>query len=346
MTPGERGGALTAAAATTMVGTAVAASSLLVRYPVLGGQAIRYAASAIILVAARRAAGGSLPRPTVREVGLLLTLAASGLVAFNLCVIGAVGRADPAVVGLVVGCAPVLLGIAGPLLARRAPRLRMLVAATVVVAGTALAQGGGRTSAAGLALAAGALLGEVGFTLLAVPLLQRLGPVALSAYACAAASVMLGIGAVALWGRAALAVPTGAEAAALVWLAVATPAAFVAWYSGLGRLGVDRAGLFAGLIPVAALLSVAVVGTSTITPLKLGGSLLVGCGLVLGLAGRRPVWRRSRPVGDGGVEPSGPEAKSAVIRARRPRQSWTWTSRFARSRTPTRTGNASGPSSR
>jgi hypothetical protein len=69
--------------------------------------------------------------------------------------------------------------------------------------------------------------------LLAMPLLPRLGPVALSAYACATASGMLGIGAAVAGGRAAVAVPTGAEAAALAWLAVATPAAFVAWYWGL-----------------------------------------------------------------------------------------------------------------
>src|SRR6266545_1843377 len=83
--------AAAAAAATTMVGTAVAASSLLTHYPVMGGQAIRYAASAAILVAAQRAGGRILPRLTVREAGLLMALAASGLVAFNLCVIGAVG---------------------------------------------------------------------------------------------------------------------------------------------------------------------------------------------------------------------------------------------------------------
>jgi drug/metabolite transporter (DMT)-like permease len=307
MTSSERTGALTAAAATTMVGTAVAASSLLVHYPVMGGQALRYAASAIILVVAQRVAGGRPPRLTLREAGLLLALATSGLVAFNLCVIGAVGRADPAVVGLVVGCAPVLLGVAGPLLARRPPRVRMLAAAAVVVAGTGLAQGGGHASATGLALAAGALLGEAGFSLLAVPLLPRLGPVSLSAYACAIASAMLAVGAVALHGRAAVAIPTGAEAAALAWLAVATPAAFVAWYSGLDRLGVDRAGLFAGLIPVAALLSVAVVGTSTITPLKLSGSLLVGGGLVLGLVAQPPL-RVRRAWGRRGTAPGSPTA--------------------------------------
>lgn len=319
VTPSERTGALTAAAATTMVGTAVAASSLLVHYPVMGGQAIRYAASAAILLAAQRAAGRRLPRLVPREIGLVLALAASGLVAFNLCVIGAVGRADPAVVGLVVGCAPVLLGVAGPLLARQAPRLRMLAAAAVVVAGTSLAQGGGRASGAGLALATGALLCEAAFSLLAVPLLPRLGPAALSTYACGAASGMLAIGAAVLQGSAALAMPTGPEAAALGWLALATPVAFVAWYSGIGRLGVDRAGLFAGLIPVAALLSVAVVGTSHITPLKMSGSLLVGSGLMIGLATRSPervrrgrVWaRRGRAPGSQMAAPRDPAPGSA-----------------------------------
>ncbi|HZD68658.1 MAG TPA: hypothetical protein VFA45_07000 [Actinomycetes bacterium] len=75
----------------------------------------------------------------------------------------------------------------------------------------------------------------------------------------------------------------GAAAAALAITLVATPLAFVAWYSGTRRLGVERAGLFAGVIPVTALLSVALVGTSTISAPKLAGSVLVAGGIVAGL---------------------------------------------------------------
>jgi drug/metabolite transporter (DMT)-like permease len=293
MNASERVGAAGATLATGLVGSAVAASTLIVHYPVLSGQALRYGTGAALLLLVHRARGGRLPRLTGRDAGLVLALSATGLAGFNLCLLGAVGRADPAVVGLVVGCVPVLLGLGGPLLARQPPRLRMLAAGAVVVAGTALAQGAGRASAAGLALASGALLGEAAFSLLAVPLLPRLGPVALSVYTQGTASGMLALGAVVLEGGRALTVPTGGEAAALGWLAVATPLAFVAWYSSVGRLGVERAGLFAGVIPVSSLLSVAVVGTSSVTPLKLAGSALVAGGIVTGMGRTRPA--RSDP---------------------------------------------------
>ena len=42
----------------------------------------------------------------------------------------------------------------------------------------------------------------------------------------------------------------------------------LAWYAAVKRLGVDRAGLSNGLIPIAALAAVALTGTGTITPLQ------------------------------------------------------------------------------
>jgi drug/metabolite transporter (DMT)-like permease len=287
----ERAGVALATTATTMVGSAVAASSLLVDYPALSGQAGRYAVGAAVLALVLRLRGrGRLPRLSPRDLGLVLALAATGLVGFNLCLLAAVDRADPAVIGLVIGCAPVLLALVGPPLAGRPPTRRGLLAAVVVVAGAALAQGGGKASAAGLALAVGALAGEAAFSLLAVPLLPRLGPIGLSVHVCAAAAVLLAVAAVVVDGPAALAVPTGPEGLALAWLGlVVTALGFVAWYSGVARLGVERAGLFAGLIPVAALASVAVVGTSQVTPAKLAGSLVVGAGILVGLGGKADV---------------------------------------------------------
>lgn len=67
-----------------------------------------------------------------------------------------------------------------------------------------------------------------------------------------------------------------------------TAVAFVMWYSAVGRLGVDTAGLFAGLIPVSALVSSALIGHDQMTVAKTIGVLMVGGGVVLGVsAGRR-----------------------------------------------------------
>src|SRR5258708_6588112 len=86
------------------------------------------------------------------------------------------------------------------------------------------------TLAAGLAWATGALGGEVCFSLLAAPLLPALGPVRVSAWACALAVPQLAL-ACALtgeWRR--MRVPTAAESAALLYVAVVlTVLAFLCW---------------------------------------------------------------------------------------------------------------------
>ncbi len=66
--------------------------------------------------------------------------------------------------------------------------------------------------------------------------------------------------------------------------------AFLLWYSGLAAIGPARAGLFAGLLPVAALGASVALGFEALDARSLVGTLVVGAGLVLGLAttSRRP----------------------------------------------------------
>jgi hypothetical protein len=59
--------------------------------------------------------------------------------------------------------------------------------------------------------------------------------------------------------------------------------AFILWYDALGRIGADRAGLFAGLIPVSAVVTTMALGLRTPGRAELAGALLVGLGVVTGL---------------------------------------------------------------
>jgi len=89
--------------------------------------------------------------------------------------------------------------------------------------------------------------------------------------------------------------PTATQLAALSYLAVAVAAVvFIAWYAAMKRLGVDRTGLFNGLIPIASLAAVALVGTGTIAPLHFLAALTVLAGVLLGL-GRTPQANRPLP---------------------------------------------------
>jgi drug/metabolite transporter (DMT)-like permease len=277
-------GVACAGGAALAVGSSVAVLGLLTDYPALGGQALRYGLAAVLLTAVATA-GLGLPKLSVLETLQLAALAATGLVAFNLLVLGALEEAEPAAVGVVVGCVPVVLALIGPLLARRAPVGRVVVAAGVVTVGAAVVQGVGDTTLAGFLLALGALVGEALFSLLAVSLLPRLGPVVVSAYVCAIAAAGLGAAAALVDGDRALPLPTAEEAAAIAYLAVAVTAiAFVAWYSGVQRLGVERAGLFAGLIPVSTLFCGAAIGTGSLDLVEALGVLVVGAAVSFGVS--------------------------------------------------------------
>ena len=142
-------------------------------------------------------------------------------------------------------------------------------------------------SATGLLLSAGALGGAAGTSLLAAPVLPRLGPLAVTIYACGLAGILLLAAAVvasSAGGPPILRTPTATQLAALSYLTVAvTAVVFLTWYAAMKRLGVDRTGLFNGLIPIASLAAVALAGTGTITPLQCLAALTVLAGVLLGL---------------------------------------------------------------
>jgi len=282
-------GSVGAAAAMFAVGTLAAISSVINHYPLYGGQALRYALAAFILFAIARAKGLGLVRLTPREALLLLALAATGLVLFNVCVIQATRHASPTLVGTIISVVPVILALAGPLLARARPSGRVLLAAFVVVVGATITTGLGSGSLTGLLYSIGALACEACFSLLAIPLLPKLGPVRVSAYTEAVAVPLLLVVGVVADGGGILRMPTAAEAAALVYLGtVVSAGAFVLWYDALPRLGADRAGLFAGVVPVGAIVTTVLLGLGTPTATELGGAALVIAGLAVGLTRSHP----------------------------------------------------------
>jgi drug/metabolite transporter (DMT)-like permease len=205
--------------------------------------------------------------------------------------IAAVRESDAGSVGVIVGCVPIALALAGPLLERRAVRPRVVAAAVVVSVGAAAVQwAGGSISLAGLVLSLGALACEAAFSLLAVPLIASLGARSVSAYACLLAVPLLLATGLAFDGGDLIPLPSLDEAAALAYMAVVVTAlAFVLWYSSVNRLGVERAGLFAGIVPISALLSAAAIGESSLTFVRLLGAAAVGAGVTIGVRNREVI---------------------------------------------------------
>jgi drug/metabolite transporter (DMT)-like permease len=273
----------------TCVGGSVAVSGVLADAPLFTVQAVRYAVACGLLVLAARATGRPLPRPRGREWAWLAGVACCGLVGFNIALVRGSAHADPALLGSAVAGAPIVLALLGPALAGRRPGAAVGAGALLVCAGAALVEGGGRTDAAGVGWAAAVLACEVGFTLLAVPVLGRLGPWGVSVHTCWIAAVVFGGLGLAVEGpTAALDLRTG-HLLAIAYLAVlVTATAFVLWYSAVRGLGSARAGLLTGVAPVAATGAGVLLGGPAPGLLAVAGVLLVACGAAVGLSVRRP----------------------------------------------------------
>jgi drug/metabolite transporter (DMT)-like permease len=123
--------------------------------------------------------------------------------------------------------------------------------------------------------------------LLAVPLIARFGALRTSAYVTVAAVPMLVATGLVADGLGFVRRPEPAEAVTYAYIAVVvTVVAFVCWYRSLGRLGADRAGLFAGCVPVGAILTGLLLDTGTPTLPDLVGAAVVIAGIALGVLGR------------------------------------------------------------
>jgi drug/metabolite transporter (DMT)-like permease len=285
--PGLLRSSLPGAVAMVCVGGSAAVSGLLTHAPLFTAQAVRYAVAAALLVALARLTRRTAPRPRGTEWAWLAAVACCGLVLFNVALVRGSEHAEPAVLGVAVAGAPILLALAGPLLTRGRPVPTVVLAAVAVTAGAALIQHGGRTDATGLAWAALTLACEVAFTLLAVPVLGRLGAWGVSVHSCwIAALALAGLGLVTEGPTAVLTLgPT--EWLATAYLAVmVTALAFVLWYSTVGALGSARAGLLTGVAPAAAAVGGLLLGGPAPGAVAVAGIALVALGPLIGLRTR------------------------------------------------------------
>jgi drug/metabolite transporter (DMT)-like permease len=279
----HRVGAALAAAGMACVGSSVAVSGTIVDAPLFTLQALRYALAAVLLVALARVARRSLPVPRGVEWLWLAGVAATGLVLFNVAVVRGVAHAEPAVIGVAIAAVPVVLAVVGPLAAGARPVRSVVLAAVVVTVGAALVQGGGRTDAAGVGWAVLVLATECAFTLLAVPVLARLGPWAVSLHTVWIGAVGFGLLGLVVEGPGAAAALRADDVLAAVHLAVVVTAlAFVLWYSAVGRIGAGRAGMFTGVVPVTAAVG-GVLLTGAVPSARVWlGTAVVAAGIALG----------------------------------------------------------------
>ncbi|MEU6134724.1 DMT family transporter [Nocardioides sp. NPDC047086] len=279
-------GIVFAAAGMACVGSSVAVSAAITDAPLFTLQTVRYALAALLLLAVARVTGWRVPRPRGREWLWLAGVATAGLVLFNVGVVRGVAHAEPAVIGVAVAAVPMLLAIVPAVATRTLPALTVILGATVVTAGAVVVEGFGRTDAAGVGYALLVLVCEAGFTLLAVPVLARLGAFGVSFHSVWMATAGMAVIGVTTEGPAAVTtLDTVDLLAALHLAAVVTTLAFLLWFTAVRRLGSGRAGLLTGVVPVsAAALGVPLHGVVP-GPMVWLGTAVVALGLAIGLRG-------------------------------------------------------------
>jgi drug/metabolite transporter (DMT)-like permease len=253
LTP-QRIGFACCTAAMAILGGSVPVTRALLAFPNAEGQTLRYAIAATVLLPL--AVHTRWRRPPIRGTDWIrvAVIAACGLVVFNYCLLASLRHGDPAVIATVLGCAPIALGVLSPLLRGQPPTARILAAASLVVAGTALLNGPGHLDRLGLLYATTALAGDLAFSLLAAPMLTRLGPVTIAMATCALAVPMFATIAAATGEASRWRLPNPAETEVIIFLGVIlTGLAYLAWFRGLRHVGTEAAGITIGVVPVAAL---------------------------------------------------------------------------------------------
>lgn len=245
---------------------------------------LRFIIASLTLLAASRWLEGSLPRLDRRQWWVVLGLGCSGILAYNLLFMSALGRMPASRASLIVSLNPVVtIALAGWLFGERLSALRWTGVALALL-GVWLVVSGGHVLdplpgalGAGEWMMFGAVLAWAAYTLLGRMALAGLSPLVASTYASLVGTVMLGVAALPDLSAFDPSVLTLEVLMAAAYLGVlGTGVAFVWYYQAVERLGPSRTVVFNNLVPIfGATFAVVLLGESLSWPLVLGGLLAV-----------------------------------------------------------------------
>lgn len=265
-------------------GTFIAGRVLALALPATVGSLLRYLVASASLLLAAWVIEGRLPRLDRRQWLAILALGATGIFAYNLCFLGALGRLPASRTSLIVALNPVVtIAAAAWLLQERLSGLRWLGVATalcgvwIVVSRGDLLDPAAGAIGAGELMMFGAVCAWAAYTLIGRTVLGDLTPLAASAYASLSGTAMLAIVAVPDLGRLGWGLLTGEVLAAVLYLGVlGTGVAFVWYYRAVQELGAARTVIFNNLVPVfGAAFGVLLLGEPLSASMLVGGAIAV-----------------------------------------------------------------------
>ena len=248
---------------------------------VTGILAARFAIAGVLLAAVMVATGRRWPRG--RPLAVAVGMGAVGYVGQALCFFAALNHASAGLVALLLYTYPTLVVLLSAVfLGERLTAMKIAILAASF-AGLAIMLGGGQGTATGIALALGAAAFYSIYILVGARELAHTDALASTTIVCLSAAVVLSLSALvteprfpgAWWGWAAI----GAIAI------VSTVAAILAFFAGLKRVGPAVASMVSTLEPVITVALAWLVLGESLTPLQLGGGILVlACAALLARA--------------------------------------------------------------
>jgi drug/metabolite transporter (DMT)-like permease len=238
----------------------------------------------------------SVRRPRRGELSLLVWLAISGYLAFNVLYFLALDRTTASHAVLVWGAQPVVTAVlAAIILGERVSRqaavgvVVSVVGVAVIVASSLRASLAEGADPLGDAMLVGLLLTWVVYSILTRRALRSMSPLASTGYACVIGCALIVPVALATDFRPGVL----GDAPLRSWLAlgfsgiVSVVFSYILWNRALFKLGATRTSVFVTLSPVWGLLMSWLLGGEAITPIHLVGAALIGGGVLLANAPRR-----------------------------------------------------------
>ncbi len=277
-----------------LVGTGVEASYYLRHFPVYFGQGLRYGIGALILLVVARKELKGLSAVSIRDWLRIGLLSATGLYGFSIGMVEAVRSSSPTAVGVVIGCAPILIAVVSEASNRKLPSRQVLIGAVVVASSTAVVQGVGEVHVDGLLWSLLALACDSLYSVLSAPLVPKTGASLLAFVTNAFAAIALVLTQIVLAPIASMSL-TPRIGAAIVYLGVFVSAvAFIFWYKGISVIPVQLAGLFVGFIPIGSLIAQALLGGRVVSGAEMLGTAGVIVGITVGVVPKTYVARLLR----------------------------------------------------
>ncbi len=248
----------------------------------LWAAALRFSLAALIMVAYASWRGEDLLAALRRHAGVYLLIGAIGICGFNLLFFAAMGTASAGDAALIMATNPLLTTLLAAVALGERPSRRLLISLPLALIGVVVVISGGDVAhllhlqiVHGDVLMLGADIAWAFYNVLSRSAMPKLSPLTNTALVMSAGALLLF--AVALVSNEALAMPgVNASIALALMVTGGTVLAYLFWNTGIARLGAGRTALFMNLIPVFAMLVVALMGKLPSGVQVIGGALVIG----------------------------------------------------------------------